>query len=229
MFADKVEAYKEAENWSGYAGDILPLTLTANEGATGEYWTTYYNNLAHCKAPEGTEVFKVALDGSSLELTEIDDRIITQGEGVVLKSNSADIPLYSSATGSTYSYGGNSLQGTMTRITNPGNAYVLNKKSAGVGFYKLSATGNIGAHKAYLTYDGSSGAREFMPFDDDPTGIVESEELRVSFAIGNGAERSERKCEESDDAWYDLSGRKYDKRPAKPGLYIHKGEKVMIN
>ena len=229
VFADKVEAYKEAENWSGYAGDILPLTLTANEGATGEYWTTYYNNLAHCKAPEGTEVFKVALDGSSLELTEIDDRIITQGEGVVLKSNSADIPLYSSATGSTYSYGGNSLQGTMTRITNPGNAYVLNKKSAGVGFYKLSATGNIGAHKAYLTYDGSSGAREFMPFDDDPTGIVESEELRVSFAIGNGAERSERKCEESDDAWYDLSGRKYDKRPAKPGLYIHKGEKVMIN
>ena len=87
--------------------------------------------------------------------------------------------------------------------------------------------------RAYFTLDLSgapAGVREFIinTDEDAPTGIVESEELRVSFAIGNGAERSERKCEESDDAWYDLSGRKYNKRPTKPGLYIHKGKKVSL-
>lgn len=52
--------------------------------------------------------------------------------------------------------------------------------------------------------------------EDDPTGIVESEEIRV-------------KSEESDDAWYDLSGRKYTERPTKPGLYVHGGKKVVID
>lgn len=33
----------------------------------------------------------------------------------------------------------------------------------------------------------------------------------------------------SDDEWYDLSGRKYSKRPAKPGVYIHTGKKEVIN
>ncbi|MBR7052140.1 MAG: leucine-rich repeat domain-containing protein [Bacteroidaceae bacterium] len=216
VFADKVEDYRNAENWSDYAGDILPLTLTANEGATGEYWTTYYNSQANCQVPEGTRVFTVALDGSSLELTEIDNGIINRGEGVVLKSKSGSIPLNYSAIGNATGYEGNELRGTMTRIANPGNAYVLNKKSAGVGFYRLSALGNVGAHKAYLTYDGGSGAREFIPFDEgDPTGIFESEELRV-------------KSEESVDVWHDLSGRKYVSKPAKPGVYIHNGGKQVV-
>lgn len=32
----------------------------------------------------------------------------------------------------------------------------------------------------------------------------------------------------SDGAWYDLSGRKYSKRPTKPGVYIHTGKKEVI-
>ena len=35
--------------------------------------------------------------------------------------------------------------------------------------------------------------------------------------------------EESDDVWYDLSGRKYKNKPAKPGLYIRGGRKVVVN
>ena len=216
VFADKVKAYKEAENWSSYADDILPLTLTANEGAMGEYWTTYYNSLANCKAPAGTMVFTVALDGSSLELTEIDNGIINRGEGVVLKSSSGSIPLNYSATGSATSYDDNSLQGTMTRITNPGNAYVLNKKSAGVGFYRLSALGTIGAHKAYLTYDSGSSAREFMPFDGDPTSVE-----MVQGSMVNG------QCSMDNEAWYDMNGRRLFRKPAK-GCYIRDGKKYFV-
>ena len=52
---------------------------------------------------------------------------------------------------------------------------------------------------------------------DDPTAV---EEIQVSgFKIQDSG----------DDVWYDLSGRKYDSKPTKPGIYVHKGEKVVVN
>ena len=32
-----------------------------------------------------------------------------------------------------------------------------------------------------------------------------------------------------DAAWYDLSGRKYTERPTKPGIYVHNGQKIVVN
>ena len=207
VFNDKMSWY--TTNWSDYADIIKAITLTANEGAMGEYWATYYNNLSHTKAPSGTQVFKVALTGSSLELTEITDGIITMGEGVVLKSNTATIKPEYSGTESVINYNDNDLEGTMTSITNPGNAYVLNKKEAGVGFYKLSATGTIGANKAYLTYDGSVGACRFFGFGDTTS-------IKMPTVKGN----------DTDAAVYDLQGRCVA-QPTK-GLYIVNGKKVII-
>ena len=212
VFADKVEGYKTADFWSFYADKIEPLTLTANAGGKpGEYWATYYNDLAECKVDENTKVFKIALTNNSLEMTKIDDGIINLSQGVVLKSTSASIPLYYSATGSATIYSDNSLLGTMTTISNPGNAFVLNKGSQGIGFYKLSASGTIGAHKAYLTYDGSS-ARAFFSFDEDSetTSISEIETMRN---VGN-------------ETFYNLNGQKVQ-NPTK-GLYIVNGKKVII-
>ena len=34
--------------------------------------------------------------------------------------------------------------------------------------------------------------------------------------------------ENTNDAWYDLNGRKLDKKPVTKGLYIHNGKKVVI-
>ena len=158
------------DNWGNdrYVAATEPITLAANEGATGQYWTTYYNELADAKVPDGARAFKVTLSGTTLALTEIEDGIISLGTAVVIKSPSASVlPEYSETASS--DTGGNDLHGTSTAITNPGNAYVLNKKSAGVGFYKLKSTGPIGAHKAYLTYDGNL-AREHFAFDE-ATGI----------------------------------------------------------
>ena len=212
VFADKVEYYKTADYWKAYASDILPLTLTANAGDNpDEYWATYYNDLAECKVGDGTKVFKIALTNNSLEMTKIDDRIINLSQGVVLKSTSASIPLYYSATGSATSYDDNSLQGTMTTIGNPGNAFVLNKGSQGIGFYKLKDNGTIGAHKAYLTYDGSS-ARAFFRFDGT-TGIKTMSDVRSK----------------TEDVWYDLNGRKLYGKPATKGIYIVNGKVVSIN
>ena len=189
--------------------EIPAVDLTANEGATGEYWATFYSNASNFKASAGTQVFAVNLTGTAITMTEITDGIVNSGQGVVLKSTAASITMTPNASASAGDYSTNSLTGTMTSITNPGNAYVLNYKTAtGAGFYKLSASGTIGANKAYLV--SGAGAPSFFGFDGNTTGIdatlVNSE--KVNSVV------------------YDLQGRKVA-QPTK-GLYIVNGKKVVI-
>ena len=189
--------------------------LKANSDGNGNYWTTYYSDANHYQAPEGTQVFKVNLVGTTLTLGEITSGVVNSAEGVVLKSSSANYFLTSTTSSPEIlaEYEGNSLKGTMSLISNPGNAYVLNMKSAGVGFYKLKSTGTIGAHKAYLIDDtpepGTGGAREYFLFDE--TTVIKS--------MHNSQSIMHRDV-------YDLQGRKVA-QPSK-GLYIVNGKKVVI-
>ena len=183
------------------------VDVTANEGATGEYWATYYNGTESYTADANTTVFQAALSGSSLMLTEVPNREIPATKAVILKSSSATITLTPASTTATLE--GNQLVGTATAITNPGNAYVLNKGTNGVGFYKLSSGGTIGANKAYLTYSSASQARSFFGFDET-TGI----EMPTAEVI------------DADAVVYDLQGRRVS-QPTK-GLYIVNGKKVII-
>ena len=190
---------------------VNPLTLTAKEGATGEYWATYYNDMMGFTADDNTTVFQAALSGDQLTLTPVANRIIPAGNAVILKSSAETITLTMSSTSATLS--ANQLQGTTAEMTGAeGNIYVLNKGTNGVGFYKLKSTGTIGANKAYLTYSGGAGAREFFLFDET-TGIIS---VNGSGLMVNGS-----------DGCYDLQGR----RVVNPtnGLYIVNGKKVFIN
>ena len=183
------------------------VDVTANEGATGEYWATYYNGTTSFTADENTTVFQAALSGSSLTLTEVPNREIPATKAVILKSSSATITLTPASTTATLE--GNQLVGIATAITNPGNAYVLNKGTNGVGFYKLSSGGTIGANKAYLTYS-SGAAPSFFGFDGNTTGV---NEVRGQMEDVSGE-------------YYDLQGRRVS-QPTK-GLYIVNGKKVVI-
>jgi len=205
VFSDFVDDFKNAEGWENYSDIIEAITVTANEGESGEYWATYYNEFAYVQMPSGTQVFMVTLEGTGITLTEIEDRIVNAGQGVVLKSNSASIELYTSdGEESSYDYDDNSLTGTMTEITNPGNAYVLNMTNEnGVGFYKLSSGATIGANKAYLTYDGDLARESFLFGDGETTGIQTLDNLTIS---------------PIDNSVYDLQGRRVA-QPTK-GLYI---------
>ena len=205
----------DGSNYLRNNGGLALLKTNAGDNA-GEYWATFYYDASNFQAPEGTKVFKAALDDTSLTLSSISDRVVNSNQGVILKSTSANILMpacsYSSATGS---YDGNSLTGTMTTIANPGNAYVLNKGSQGIGFYKLSATGVIAAGKAYLTYDGSSSsARAFFRFDDI-TGVGEVSGFKSQIP--------------GDDVWYTIDGRKLYGKPTVKGIYIVNGKAVSIN
>ena len=180
--------------------------VTANQ-ADGAYWSTFYSNEANYQASEGTQVFAVNLDGGAIEMTEISDHIVVSGQGVVLKSTSGSITMTRTHTAPAGDCSGDSLTGTMSSLTNPGNAYVLNKGTNGVGFYRLASSGTIGANKAYLTYSGSL-VREFFLFEDDATGI--NEELRM-------------KNEES--SIYNLAGQRIQKM--QKGINIVNGKKVL--
>lgn len=209
-------------NWDGTtdkthantdAGGYLSLMLKANEGATNEYWATFYSTTSNYQASEGTQVFKVKLTDTSINMTPIADRIVMNGQGVVLKASTAEgINLTPTNETSSADYSDNSLQGTTTQITNPGNAYVLNyKEVTGAGFYKLKETGIIGANKAYLTYSAPANARGYF-----------------SFYETTGIEIPTDGCSDATEiVVYDLQGRRVS-QPTK-GLYIVNGNKVFIN
>ena len=192
------------------------MVVAASPGE-GFYWTTFYSNACNYQAPEGTEVYKVNLNGTKITMNRIEDGIVTRCQGVVLKSTTENITMTKTDEESSDDYYGNSLWGTSSRITNPdyGNVYVLgNKESAGVAFYKLKSTGTIRANKAYLKANNSAAANAFFTFDFDAT------------ATGVDSINAQENEENAEVKIYDLQGR----RVANPGkgIYIVNGKKVLM-
>ncbi len=182
------------------------------------YWTTYYNGSAKRLAPEGVTVYKAALNGSSLTLTEIADRIIPAGKAVILKKATAgNIILTTTEDEPAGDFSDNSLLGVdgNTTISSSGYAskviYTLANES-GLGFYKYTGT-TLGANKAFLALDAEVGAsapaRGFVFSFDDATGV---DEARV-------------KMEEGRSEYFNLNGQRVNK-PTK-GIFIVNGRKVI--
>jgi surface protein len=195
---------------SGDGGYLNKMALTAHEGATGEYWTTFYNKDKDFIAPTETKVFKVELSGTKLTMYEVEDRIVNRYMPVVLKSTSSNIVMTVSASSAGDS-NTNHLSGWAGPGNRPadGNMYVLNKGSQGIGFYKLKDGKSLSPGKAFLYYSGSGGAREFFGFDE-----------------ATGIDATLMNSEKVNSEVYDLQGRRVA-QPTK-GLYIVNGKKVVI-
>ena len=196
---------------------MVTMNLAANS-VDGTYWTTFYNRNHNFQVPAGTQIFKAALSGSALTLTELEtDKIITKDNAVILKSTTGPFSLTLTTTDSSNDFTGNSLEGVDIEagVSSSGSIYVLNYKAeTGVGFYKLASGKKVGLGKAYLYYNGAL-APEFFGFDvatgvDVPTGID------IPTAEANDA----------DAEVYDLQGRRV--AHATKGLYIVNGKKVII-
>ena len=101
----------------------------------------------------------------------------------------------------------NQLVGTLVATAAPANTYVLSTKSSKTGFFPVSGSLEIPAHKAYLILSG--GART-ISFDDESTAINELDG----------------QTEDMNGTFYNLAGQ----RIANPtnGLYIVNGKKVII-
>jgi len=185
------------------------------EGVNG-FWTTYYNGTENLQVDASTTVYKAAVNTTTniVELTEITDRIITKGQGVVLQSTNNKIAMTPAATASADDYDDNDLLGVDETTLNPGNAYVLSYKDKhGLGFYRLDANVHLTAHKAYFTK--GAAAQGFFGFDFEeevPTAIHNSQ-----FIMHN-----------EEGVWYTLDGWKLNGVPTTKGIYIHNGRKEAI-
>lgn len=186
----------------------LTITLPLHSGE-GSYWATYYNLGQNLQADADTKVYAVALEGETISLNEVADRIINDGQAVVLQSANSTATLSFAASASAGDYTANSLKGANEKIYNSYGQpyYVLNCGSNGVGFYRLERNAAIGARKGYLKLE--SATRSFIRIE----GTTAIKALRT-------AENSGRQ------EYYSLDGRRIQ-NPAK-GLYIKDGRKVII-
>lgn len=171
-------------------------------------------------------MFIVKLNSTTKEitLTEIPNRIVKSDEAVVLKqpttgSEATNTIIMAKITTNDYGdFSGNSLHGTIAAVSHLINVYVLNNGSHGVGFYKISNQGTIGANKAYLMYNSTS-APEFFGIDEgNVTGVrplsISSEGESHEASVGV--------------PWYTLDGRKLSQKPSAKGIYINGNRKVVI-
>ena len=214
----------------------VTLNLTAN-AANGAKWMTFYNDRYNFQADANTTVYKATVVGQSLVLTEVADKIVngaTRGNNdiitapataVILKSTGN--PVMTRVTDRSSDTQANALIGTMEATATPANCFTLASGSKGVGFYRYTGS-EVAAGKAYLIYSGASAAREFIGFDET-TGIYSIPVFdEGGEATGTSTITVPATLEGNGSAWYDLYGRKLQGEPAKKGIYMRNGRKVVI-
>ena len=204
------------------AFECSPATVTMNLTASnidGAKWTTFYNSGYNFEADENTTVYKGTVDGSSLVLTEVADRIVDSGTAVILKST--DNPVMTLTGSESSDTNGNDLRGISDRTlrsdvmnNNGANAiYTMGNTSAGFGFHKYTGE-YVPAQKAFLPLNTSNGAKAIltMVFADVTTGVK-------SVSSDN---------EDLQNDWYSLDGTRLNGKPSQPGIYINGRKKITI-
>ena len=188
-----------------FQGDLLPQVEAAE--MAGSNLTTYYNSTDNVKVDAGTQVFKVAMNGSQLSATEVEDRIIKAGEGVVLKSQTGIIGMATTTEESAADYSDNTLECVDVDTSKPvgHKYYTLAETSNDIAFFEVPGN-TLYAHKAYI--EATSGPIAY--YFDDTTGIGLMEEGRSQM---------------EDGAIYNLAGQRLQKMQR--GINIVGGKKIL--
>ena len=151
-----------------------------------------------------------------IRMTLVEDGIIPAKTGTVLRANEGTYTFTPAKTDGTTNTDGNLLIGyagnaeykEVTLPTDGSTNYVLTVKNGVAGFYRKAAGFKVYNNKAYLNVPNTVEARAlYFNFDDDATGIVETESEDVKEEI------------------YDLSGRRVQK--VRKGIYIMDGKKIL--
>ena len=190
------------------SGATVTMTQTAN-AAEGAYWMTFYNEGANFQADASTTVYKGKVSGSKLMLTEVEDKIVNASTAVILKSTS-EHPVMTLTTSASTNTDANDLKGGST-VTAGNDAYTLAANGGVVGFYKFSGAA-LDPNKAHLEIPQGSLSRGFLSIGDDGATAIDNGKLTIDNFAG---------------AWFDLKGRRIEK-PARKGVYVRDGKKVVI-
>lgn len=164
--------------------------------------------------PEGLEAYTAQYDAANatLNLTKVEDGIVPEGVGVIIKGNAGNYnPVPATADGTATTSALTATKGDPATVDAATTAYVLGTVSGETGFYKLSESDRtIGAFKAYLTLSDAAAAAIRLNFDGMATGID-------GLIVTDSAKAPV----------YDLSGRRVI-APVKGGIYIQAGKKFIV-
>ncbi len=234
---DSSEAPRHRAPASGNGVEIYSLKVVGGSGDVSvtfakEGFGTYYDSQNDVLLPAGMKALIVTADagGGSLSYKTIadgdtDDCIVPAGTAVLLQTGGASaaqnlpLPLFTPAKDAITET--NLLQGSDTETTTTGGDkyYKLTYSTGGtdLGWYWGAADGaafTSGAHKVWLALPSSSAAKSFLGLPEAGTTGIKS--LTPEPTSGKW------------EGWFDLTGRRLDKAPAKSGVYIHNGRKEAV-
>ena len=184
-----------------YVSKFEPITISSAGYAT--YCSSYpldFTGITTLTAYTATK------DVDGVKFNKVEGKV-PANTGLLVSGETTDVPVCTSADPVD-----NLLVGVTTETVKDANTiFVLMNGSKGIGFYKNANDFTLRANSAYLPAEAveTAGARTFIGFDDDTTGIAEMNTQK-----------------EDVKRMFDLQGRKVTK--AAKGLYIVDGRKVVV-
>jgi len=202
------------------AGEVSPqktFNILGTELSMGGHQWITYQATANLTIPAGLAAYIVtAVNDRSVTAQQVN--YIPQGVGILLTIVGAEVLetyVATRYTGEEGTFDNNLLQGCaeatpVSDLTAERNIYVLYNDE-----FVKTTSGTIPVGRAYLPVSKTvaAGARLAINFADEATGI--------NVLPVNGEKRME-------DGYFDLNGRRLSAKPAKAGLYISNGRKVVI-
>ena len=218
-------AYEAANYWNEFK-EIVEVTPYATIAMGSNGIATYSNSRdLDFTSVDGLKAYiGSGYSPSTGELTLTRVYKVPAGEGLLLKGAAGSYEVPYAEVDNVYA---NLLVGVPTATTvNPTEGeytnFILANGANGIGFYTLSAAGEIGPNKAYLQLPTSAlpvaSSRQVKLLFDDEEEVTGIESLTPSPSPKG----------EGSGYYYALDGRKLMQKPAKAGLYVKDGKKVFV-
>ena len=216
-----IQALGNGYEWVVAKAAKLPVEITDVK------FTTFYAPLP-VSVPNGVTAYYLAdgvVKNSRVQLTEIEEKEIPAGTGVILTAETPGVYDFEILGNSSLKIN-NLFEGTVASEYITEEAYVLAQKNGVIGLYLAEMNKSVGSGANQQSAFLNNGHRVYLPKDKLVQGANFSSELRFLFPGATAVEEVEAE-NGSVDVIYDLSGRKLE-NITKPGIYIVNGQKRIV-